>query len=105
MRVLFVWLAAQLLLGCDSTSESATPAAPKTTDPVAAPVQAPPGVKKRPLATRPLPPLEAEESAKPAKGHTATSTATGKPLRSLGFGGLGIDTPTDMAIAANGDIY
>lgn len=59
-----------------------------------APTQpAPPEVKK-PVDTRPLPALE-----KDAGG------ASGKPKSGVSFGGLGIDTPKDVAIAADGSVY
>ena len=51
-------------------------------------------VAKKPVDTRPLPPL-----AKDPGG------ATGKPLRSVGFGGLGVDAPRAIAVAATGDAY
>ncbi len=49
---------------------------------------------KKPVDTRPLPPLEKDPGG-----------ATGKPKSGIGFGGLGIDTPKDMAIAADGSVY
>ncbi len=55
--------------------------------------EARPAVKK-PVDTRPLPPL-----AKDPGG------ATGKPLRAVGFGGLGDDAGRALAIGANGDVY
>jgi len=55
---------------------------------------APPIAKKKPLDSKPLPPL-----AKDPGG------STGKPVRGTGFGGLGVDTPKDLALAANGDLY
>jgi hypothetical protein len=51
-------------------------------------------VPKKPLDTKPLPPLVKDPGG-----------ATGKPVRGLGFGGLGIDTPRAIALAPNGDLY
>jgi len=51
-------------------------------------------VANKPVDTRPLPTLE-----KDAGG------ATGKPKSAVGFGGLGIDTPKDMAIGPDGSVY
>ena len=51
-------------------------------------------VAKKPVDTRPLPPLAADPGG-----------ATGKPLSSVGFGGLGIDSGRAIAVAANGDAY
>jgi hypothetical protein len=59
----------------------------------ASPTEARP-VPKKPVDTKPLPAL-----AKDPGG------ATGKPLRAVGFGGLGIDAGRDIALAANGDAY
>jgi hypothetical protein len=59
----------------------------------AAPTEVRP-VAKKPVDTKPLPPLAKD----PGGG-------TGKPLRALGFGGLGIDAGRDIALAANGDAY
>jgi hypothetical protein len=59
----------------------------------AAPTEVRP-VVKRPVDTRPLPPL-----AKDPGG------ATGKPLRSTGFGGLGIDVGRAIAIGPGGEAY
>ncbi|HEU0034810.1 MAG TPA: hypothetical protein VFQ53_29500 [Kofleriaceae bacterium] len=51
-------------------------------------------VVKKTVDKTPLPALEAD-----------TGGATGKPLWSIGFGGLGIDSPRDLALAKTGDIY
>lgn len=51
-------------------------------------------VAKKPVDTKPLPPL-----AKDPGG------ATGKPLRSVGFGGLGVDAARAIAVAPTGDAY
>lgn len=51
-------------------------------------------VAKKPVDTKPLPALAADPGG-----------ATGKPLRGIGFGGLGIDSGRDIALAANGDAY
>ncbi|MEO8698726.1 MAG: hypothetical protein ABI867_01750 [Kofleriaceae bacterium] len=107
MRLSLALLAGLLVPACD-TSESATPpVAGNLKDGLAtgAPVVAPPIVKK-PLDTKPLPALEREPATtESAKRGAIAGTGTGKALRSLGFGGLGIDTPTGVAVAANGDIY
>ncbi len=49
---------------------------------------------KKPVDTKPLPPLAADQGG-----------ATGKALRTSGFGGLGIDAPRDLALSAAGDVY
>ena|SRR5665647_3710879 len=49
---------------------------------------------KKPVDTKPLPPLAAD-----------TGGATGKAQRATAFGGLGIDAPRDLAISATGDAY
>ena len=54
---------------------------------------APPQVKK-PVDNTPLPPLAADPGG-----------ATGKATWATGFGGLGIDSPRDIAIASTGDVY
>src|SRR5689334_8676436 len=51
-------------------------------------------VAKKPVDTKPLPPL-----AKDPGG------ATGKALRAVGFGGLGVDAPRAIAVAPTGDAY
>jgi len=51
-------------------------------------------VAKKPVDTRPLPPL-----AKDPGG------ATGKPLRSTGFGGLGVDAGRAIALGSGGEAY
>lgn len=78
----------------------AGPACKKDKEP-SAPVQAgdtkatePPPQVKKPVDTTPLPPLAAD-----------TGGATGKPLWATGFGGLGIDSPRDVAVAQDGSIY
>ncbi len=53
-----------------------------------------PAAATKPVDHRPLPPLAKDPG-----------DATGKVLSGLSFGGLGIDTPKDMAIAADGSIY
>jgi len=57
----------------------------------------PPPVVKKPLDTTPLPTLE----KKPAKG----GAPSGKSRWAVGFGGLGIDVPRDLAITPAGEIY
>ncbi|HEY4244980.1 MAG TPA: SBBP repeat-containing protein [Kofleriaceae bacterium] len=59
----------------------------------AAPLPPPPQVKK-PVDKTPLPALSADPGG-----------ATGKPLWAIGFGGLGIDSPRDVALAPDGNIY
>ncbi len=58
-----------------------------------APAVAPP-VVKQPIDKTPLPPLAADVGA-----------ATGKPQWAASLGGLGIDTPKDVAISATGEVY
>ncbi|MBS1124044.1 MAG: putative secreted protein [Deltaproteobacteria bacterium] len=65
---------------------TATPTA--TTAPTATPVV------KKVIDKTPLPALKAD-----------TGTATGKALWAASFGGLGIDTPKDLAISATGEVY
>jgi hypothetical protein len=67
--------------------------ATKKPDPGTAPKPAPVVVKK-PVDKRPLPPLEKDPGG-----------ATGKPKSGIGFGGLGIDTPKNLALAADGSVY
>src|SRR5688500_4139584 len=54
----------------------------------------PPPQVKKPVDTTPLPPLAADPGG-----------ATGKAVWASGFGGLGIDSPRDIAVAANGEVY
>jgi hypothetical protein len=90
MRLSSIAIAVSLVAAC-STKKKEEPAhtEPKVTDEV----KAPPVVKK-PAVTKPLPPLAADPGG-----------ATGKPLWATSFGGLGIDAPRDVALAANGDVY
>ncbi len=53
-----------------------------------------PAVIKKPIDTRPLPTLT-----------KAAGGATGKPRSGTSFGGLGVDTPKDLALAADGSAY
>src|SRR5215468_2025576 len=71
------------VFGCDSQK----PEAP------AAPIEQPAQVKK-PVDTRPLPPLAKDKGG-----------ATGKAAWSVGFGGLGSEAPRGIAVAPSGDIY
>lgn len=80
-----VGLASSSLVGC--SSKDASKERPAATAP-------PPPQVKKPVDTRPLPPL-----AKDPGG------ATGKPVWSTGFGGLGIDVPRDIAIGPGGEVY
>ena len=57
-------------------------------------VTAPPPQVKKPVENKPMPALAPN-----------TSGATGKPLWATGFGGLGIDSPRDIAAAPNGETY
>ncbi len=56
--------------------------------------EAPQPQVKKPVDTKPLPPLAAD-----------TGGATGKAVQAITFGGLGIDAPRDIAISATGDSY
>jgi hypothetical protein len=73
---------AGLKSGLDEATPEAKPSGP------AAPVI------KKPVDKRPLPTLEKDPGG-----------ATGKPRSGVSFGGLGIDTPKDMAIGADGSVY
>jgi len=74
------------LLACGKKEEEAPKESPR--------VVMPPPQLKKPVDTKPLPQLEAD-----------TGRATGKPVWAVGFGGLGIDSPRDIAVAASGDAY
>ena len=76
-------LGASLLASCNQKDKSE--AKKEVTPP-------PPQVKK-PVDTKPLPPLAADPGG-----------ATGKATWATGFGGLGIDSPRDLAVA-NGEAY
>src|SRR5688572_14792241 len=54
----------------------------------------PPPQVKKPVETKPLPALVADPGG-----------ATGKAQWATGFGGLGIDSPRDVEVAANGSVY
>lgn len=62
--------------------------------PASAPVTEARAVARRPADTRPLPALAADPGG-----------ATGKPLRGLGFGGLGIDAARAVAVTPAGEAY
>ena len=79
-------LAIALAVVACSKSESKPPAA--KTQPTAAPVP------KQPVPTKPLPTLSADPGG-----------ATGKPLWATGFGGLGVDSPRDIALGGDGSVY
>ncbi len=64
----------------------------KTPDPKV--TEAPAAQIKKPVDTKPLPPLASD-----------TGGATGKAVQATTFGGLGIDAPRDIAISATGDAY
>jgi hypothetical protein len=75
-------------LGCgkqESTKDTPGPVAP--VQPVVA-------VEKKPLDTRPLPPLAEDPGG-----------ATGKPVAGIGFGGLGIEAPTGVVVGPAGEVY
>lgn len=72
-----------LIAACNKKSETKQEATP-----------APAPQVKKPIDTTPLPPLAADPGG-----------ATGKAVWATGFGGLGIDSPRDVAIAASGDVY
>lgn len=91
MRLSSIAIAVGLLSvsACSNKKEAAKDPAPaKAAEPA-------PQVKK-PVDTKPLPPL-AE--------NTIGATATGKPLLATGFGGLGIDAARGIARAPSGDVY
>jgi hypothetical protein len=58
------------------------------------PTEAPIVVQKKPVPTKPLPPLATDPGG-----------ATGKPLWAVGFGGLGIDAARGIALDADGNSY
>ena len=58
------------------------------------PVGPKPTIVKKPIDKTPLPPLAADPGG-----------ATGKPKSGLAFGGLGVDTPKGIALAADGSVY
>ena len=87
MRPSSIAIALALISACKNNQETTKAAPePKVTEPA-------PQVKK-PVDTKPLPPLAADPGG-----------ATGKPLWAAGFGGLGIDTARDVAIATDGSVY
>jgi hypothetical protein len=89
MRSSSIMIAVTLLgaSGCSKKeADKAPPADPKVTEPA-------PQVKK-PVDTKPLPPLVADPGG-----------ATGKPLQAASFGGLGIDAARDVALSPAGDAY
>ena len=89
MRPSLIAIAVGLVIpACSDKKQDPAPrAAPTTERAVAAPV-------KRPLDTRPLPSLATDPGG-----------ATGKPLWTTSFGGLGIDAARDVAIDATGAAY
>ncbi len=90
MRPSSIAIAVSLVAACSSSKkeEPAGHAAPEVKEAAKAPIV------KRPVETKPLPALAADPGG-----------ATGKPLWATSFGGLGIDAPRDVALAANGDVY
>jgi hypothetical protein len=87
MRLL--WISLGLLIACKDDKKTET----KTVEPKKEVTPPPPQVKK-PVDKTPLPPLAADPGG-----------ATGKPVWATGFGGLGIDSPRDLTVAANGEVY
>ncbi len=83
MRPLPIALAVTSLVACSK---------PDRTEPK--PAEVPAATPKKPVDTTPLPPLAPDPGG-----------ATGKPLWGVGFGGLGIDAPRDIAIGDKGDAY
>lgn len=88
MRLASIAIGLGLVTSCGKQEE-----APKEKASEAKVVEPPPQVKK-PVDTKPLPQLAADAGG-----------ATGKPLWAAGFGGLGIDSPRDIAVTASGDVY
>lgn len=86
MLVLVLALGLPLAPGCSGKTEP-----PKEEHKTPPP---PPPQVKKPVDTKPLPPLASDPGG-----------ATGKPLQATGFGGLGIDAPRDLAIDATGAVY
>lgn len=76
------------LIGC---SKSTTETPPTGSAPPPKPVDTTP---KKPVDKRPLPPLDKDPGG-----------ATGKPVSGIGFGGLGIDAPTGIALGKDGEVY
>ncbi len=85
MRLASIAIGLSLFTACGK-KEEAPKEAPKVVEP-------PPQVKK-PVDKTPLPQLAADPGG-----------ATGKPLQATGFGGLGIDSPRDIAVNASGEAY
>ena len=84
MRVVAMMLLSVAVLGCNKKEKDE---AKKEASP-------PPPQVKKPVDNTPLPPLAADPGG-----------ATGKAVWASGFGGLGIDSPRDLVVAANGDVY
>lgn len=86
MRLASIAIGLSLVTACGKKEEPTPKEQPKV-------VEAPPQVK-RPVDKKPLPDLAADPGG-----------ATGKPMWAAGFGGLGIDSPRDIAVNANGEAY
>ncbi len=93
------WYSIAIALGAIACGKSkpeaaaGSAAASKGSAGMVSPTEARP-VARKPVDTKPLPPLAADPGG-----------ATGKPLRAVGIGGLGIDAGRAIALAANGDAY
>src|SRR4051812_34887016 len=92
MRLSSIAIAVALLPACRG-KEDKEPTAPAPSAADTKVTEAAPPVKKH-VDTTPLPPLAADPGG-----------ATGKPAWATGFGGLGIDSPRDVAVAQDGSIY
>jgi len=84
MRPSSIALGLLVIAACNNKSDSKKQEAPPPPAPQV----------KKPVDTTPLPPLAADPGG-----------ATGKAAWATGFGGLGIDSPRDIAVAASGDVY
>jgi hypothetical protein len=84
MRLIGTAISVLSLTACSKPAERSEPK----------PSEAPAAAPKKPVDTTPLPPLAADPGG-----------ATGKPLWSAGFGGLGIDAPRDVTTDDKGDVY
>jgi hypothetical protein len=82
MRLLLTFAIGAGLLACNKPEKKEKEVTP------------PPPQVKKPVDNTPLPPLSADPGG-----------ATGKAAWATGFGGLGIDSPRDIAVAPNGEVY
>jgi hypothetical protein len=85
MRLL--WISLGLMIACNGKKDDKKTEEKKEVTP-------PPVQVKKPVDKTPLPPLAADPGG-----------ATGKAVWATGFGGLGIDSPRDIAVSANGEVY